>query len=119
MRPESYLVKPEDVRPARPDGTCFYCYVSLGREHQKGCVCRRKTVVIDFTVRLVREVPENWDEDYIESRINAGWWCSSNIIDELQVVHSHSGCLCGNLKGKFVREATEKDEREYGISNRE
>ena len=49
-------VKPDDVRPARQDGTCFYCRAPLGSQHEAGCVIRRKTVVVDITMRLVREV---------------------------------------------------------------
>jgi hypothetical protein len=31
-------VLPEDVRPAREGGTCFYCFVPVGGKHEPYCV---------------------------------------------------------------------------------
>lgn len=115
MIKESHPVVQADVRPARPDGTCFYCRAPLGTEHFFGCVIRNRTVVVDVTLRLVRRVPEDWDAGSVEFHLNDSSWCASNIIDELKSVDTDSHCLCGQFSAVFVREATAKDEQDLGI----
>lgn len=119
MNCENWKVKPDDVRPARQDGTCFYCRVPLGGEHNKGCVIRTKTIVQDFTIRLVRRVPEDWDEHMADFHANDSSWCASNIVQDIQSIDTDARCLCDRTTGKFVREATKEDEERYGICERE
>ena len=116
---EDHPVKPDDVRPARQDGTCFYCRVPLGKQHNVGCVLRYKTIVVEVTMRLVRRVPEDWDANMIEFHMNDSSWCASNFIGEIQSVNTKERCLCDRTEGKFVREATKEDEERYGICDAE
>lgn len=106
----------EDVRPARPDGTCFYCRATLGGQHREGCVIRTRTVVVDVTFRIVRRVPEDWDAHMIEFHMNDSTSCADNLANEIiEMTDDVRGrCLCGLTTGKFVREASEEDERELG-----
>lgn len=117
MNKLNQIVTSNDVRPARLDGTCFYCGAALGEEHRKGCVCRRRTVVVDITFRLVREVPEDWDVEQIEFSLNESSSCASNFIGELTDADSDEHCLCSRTTGKFIRDATKEDEEAYLISN--
>lgn len=115
MKIKNQVVKPDDVRPARPDGTCFYCRASLGEEHKSDCVLREKTVVVDVTMRLVRRVPEHWDVSNIEYELNESSWCADNIVSEIKSVITEERCLCDRFSAKFIREATEEDEGRYGV----
>lgn len=105
----SWLVIPDD----RPGGKkkCFYCGSLVGSQHVKGCVCRTRTIVVDFTIRMIREVPEDWNEELIEFSINESSWCASNLIEEFEKV-TEQECLCSRTSGEFIREATEEDELE-------
>lgn len=47
--------------------------------------------------------------------MNESTWCASNIIEELEEANSGGRCLCDRFAGKFVAEATEDDERRYGV----
>lgn len=114
MKCERWPVTKEDERPARMDGTCFYCRTPIGREHEKGCVIRRRTVVVDFTVRLVVTTPEDSDPSFIEFRFNESSWCADNLIEMLTTARQNLGCLCGAVTAKYVREATEADQERYG-----
>ena len=117
MKCENWTVKPDDVRPARPDGTCFYCRIPLGGEHEMGCVIRRKTVVVDVTMRLVIRVPEDWDAGSVEFHINGSSACSDRFISYLQNVTSDERCMCDRTYGHFIGEASKEDEERYGICN--
>lgn len=112
---EKWIVKPDDVRPARQDGTCFYCRMPIGKEHKRDCVIPTKTVVVDFTIRLVREVPDFWDGDRVEFHANDSSWCSSNIVSEIESIDTEDRCLCDRTTAKFIRDATIEDEERYGI----
>ena len=117
QHPETHIVKPEDERPARKDGTCYYCRTAIGSHHKPGCVIRTRTVVCEFTVTLTRSVPEDWDQYMIEFHMNDSSWCASNLIHEMESLDMER-CLCGNIEGKFVREATADDEDRYGVTRR-
>lgn len=81
---------------------------------------RDRTVVVDYTFRVIRTVPEDWDEGSIEFHLNEGSWCADNAIRDLERMHpDHEGisnhrCSCDRFAGAFVREATEEDESRYG-----
>ncbi len=116
MKSNDWPVTAGDVRPAKPDGTCFYCGQSIGQQHAEKCVCRRKTVVVRISVEHVVKVPEDWDQHMIEFNHNESSSCFDNRISELsdlieRLDASDAGCSC-NLKvqSEFVREATEDDE---------
>lgn len=113
--PETLIVRAEDERPARKDGTCFYCSVPIDGQHKEGCVIRSRTVVCEFKVTLVRRVPEDWEPSMIEFHMNDSSWCASNLINEMKSLDG-DGCLCGNIEGSFLREATPEDEEQYGVT---
>jgi hypothetical protein len=103
-RKTDWPVTEDDVRPARPDGTCFYCEVPLGGQHDPECVCRERQVVIDMTIRLVVEVPEAWDRENIEFKYNDSSYCLSNLMDTIEEADDR-GCLCHCAKVDYVGEA--------------
>jgi hypothetical protein len=113
---ETYIVKAADERPARKDGTCFYCSQPIGGLHKEGCVIRSRTVLCEFTVTLVRRVPEDWDAHMIEFHMNDSSWCAGNLIHEMKEIDGDDNCLCANVSGRLVREATKEDEEVYGVT---
>ncbi len=115
MRVKSWKVTNFAVRPAGKPDKCFYCNEKLGDEHKLDCVIRRKTVVIDITIRMVRPVVDDMDKETIEFYLNDSGFCIDNIlIGELEDLSERMGCLCAVSESRFVREATPEDEKEYG-----
>lgn len=111
----THIVRPQDERPGRRDGTCFYCKAPIGSPHKDGCVIRTKTCVVDFTIRMVVPVPENWDEAQIDYHYNDGTWCADNLIEDVNDWETETGrCLCNITTAKFIREATAADEEHFG-----
>lgn len=109
MRRSSYPVTDSDVRPARPDGTCFYCRTPLGQEHAQGCVCRDRTIVCRLTIELVQSIPEDWTPKQFEFIHNGNSWCADNELETALKLANENECVCGGLT--FIREATEQDEK--------
>lgn len=109
MRKESWLVKKKDYNKYYKVD-CFYCKSKLGQEHEVGCVTRKRSVVVNFSIDIVIGVPEDWDDDMVEFNWNESYSCSSNVIGVLERLSKRKGCLCGLLETSFVREATEEDE---------
>jgi hypothetical protein len=108
---KSILVKKSDIRPARPDGTCFYCSVPLGQEHKKECVIRTKTVTISINIILPYETVESWDKEDTEFHLNESSWCADNIITELEKYSKKHGCICGITKIKLIDELNKRKEK--------
>ena len=106
MRRDSWTVRGDDVRPARLDGTCFYCHVPMGGEHEKGCVIRQRTVDVELTVRFPISVPEDWDEESINFHRNESTWCADNIIPELEREGKRVGCLCRATTIRYLGESS-------------
>jgi hypothetical protein len=77
---------------------------------------RKRTVIVEYKIEVLLEVPEDWDKDMIEFHRNEGSWCASNIIEELRRLDERAGCLCRLLECSFLREASEQDEQNYGHS---
>jgi hypothetical protein len=115
MRRRFIVSKEYSERPARPDGTCFYCSAPIGTEHKLGCVIRQKTVVIEMRITLCIDVPEDWTADNIEFHRNMGSWCTSNAIHEIEHAEEYRNCLCDDTRFLFLREATAEDEKRYGV----
>lgn len=119
LKTETLVVKSDDSRPIGPAGHCTYCERPIGATHDRECVCREKTVVVDFTVRLVVRVPDSWRKGDVDFRYNDSSWCGSNLIDMLESVDrddpkdTSKACLCGRISAAFVREASEEDETRY------
>lgn len=115
MRVKNWIVHEGDARPAGKPDECFYCHQPIGMEHKTGCVIRSRTVVMEVTITLVREVPEHWDTDIIEFTWGQGTWCADNIIETLEkITEDDDHCLCGQFDSRYVREATAEDEIELG-----
>jgi len=114
MKRDNWIVTNYSVRPAGKSDECFYCKKKLGEEHALDCVIRSRTVIVDFTIRMVTHEPENWDKEQIEFHYNEGSWCSDNFLDDLERRSKKMGCSCDITDAKFVREATEEDENNFG-----
>lgn len=110
-----WLVADCDIRPAGPTDACFYCKAKIGQPHKPKCVIRERTVVVRAIIHLVRRVPEGWSSDKIEYGMNHTRWCANNILDELDSLAEHAGCICAFFEGRYVREATAKDEETFGV----
>lgn len=110
MRRATWPVVDDDVRPARPDGTCFWCLAPLGQEHERGCAARRRTVIVEATLRWVESVSEDWMNekiaDYVatdlEGKPRHVHLAFADIID-----HEAFAEVTG---ARYVREATAEEE---------
>lgn len=113
------VTKENGIRPAGVQDKCFYCNQPLSQEHTYECLCKKRTVLIEAKILLVREEPISWDTEQIEFHLNEGSWCQGNLIQELLKIEVQKGCLCGSVKFSMIREATEEDEKQYKVSNAE
>lgn len=89
-----FRVTEKSQRPARKDGTCFYCNQPIGGFHEFTCVLISKKVKVRMTVDYHVEVPAYWDSHMIEFHRNEGSWCMNNAIQELENISNKNGCLC-------------------------
>lgn len=64
----------------------------------------RKEKIIEFTIRLPMDYPEDWDDDMIEFHLNESSWCMDNIIDELKKYSETYGCICGICEGRVIKD---------------
>jgi hypothetical protein len=107
------IVKPSDERPARLDGTCFYCSQPMGAKHKDDCVIVSKSVVLHVAIEVVVNVPRHWNEATINLVRNAGTWCKGNLLNDLGAWVTNKSedapCGCGCTEIKFVRDACEAD----------
>jgi hypothetical protein len=115
VRRKDWAITNHATRPAGKQGECFYCNNKLGEQHKPECVIKSKTIVADFTIRVVLDVPERWDKSAIENHYNHGSWCADNLIGVLER-KLQKECLCNNSRMKFVREATKEDEEEWIVT---
>ncbi|WP_340032596.1 hypothetical protein NSQ20_12085 [Paenibacillus sp. FSL K6-1122] len=113
MKRKDWIVTEYAARPAGKPNRCFYCHSLIGESHASECVIRNRTVVMDFTIRMVMDVPESWKDEDVEFRYNKGSWCADNLIE--MIVREEDGCLCPHVQAKFVREATPDDEEKWGL----
>lgn len=109
-------VREADVRPARADGTCFYCRAPLGAQHVQGCVIRSRTVVVRVEIDVVIAVPQDWTSESIDFHHNEGSWCSNNMLEQLGEWAAadddcrRPACSCGAMTVTYQREADENDD---------
>ena len=93
MDRSSVVVIDDDVRPARPDGSCFYCLAILGETHFAECVLVQKWVRATVTMDVRIAVPWSTTKDQIEFRYNEGTWCFDNLIvalaERMELVDAH------------------------------
>src|SRR5437016_5052286 len=114
MRKPNREVTPDDVTARSSDGTCFYCSATLGREHNKGCVVHTRTVIVEVTLRFLREVPDDWSEDQIEQHRNLSGHTDGDdcAVCAFNTLNTLSGPMF--LRDlRFVREATAEDEKKF------
>jgi hypothetical protein len=95
-------------RPARMDGTCFYCRRAIGEAHAENCVLVNRLVRIRMTIEYVVDVPAHWDKHDIEFHRNDGSWCCDNAFDELNELHEmldeQGQCSCNIAKFEYLGE---------------
>jgi hypothetical protein len=125
MKAREWIVTRDDTRSGERNGerdTCFFCQSTLGQEHQPECVIRSRTVVVRYVIETLRPVPEAWEPHSIDFHMNDSSWCASNLLEELREIYPDGPgvCLCGDLLGEYLREATTEDEerRGYSIQNK-
>lgn len=115
--PETHEVTAENgPRPAGLYDECFYCKQAIGQQHKADCPLRTKTVLVEYTVRAVIQIPESWDSDLFEFSRNEGSWCASNIVQELARFAGEDGmdeCLCPWVEAKWLRDATEEEDKRW------
>lgn len=113
------LVRPEDERPARRDGTCFYCSQPLGTKHRPECVIVSKTVVVRVQVDVVIDVPASWSLEMVEFARNEGSWCADNILRDLgtwiEKENRNCGCACNATEIRFLRDAAQEDHEQLPL----
>ena len=114
MKRTDWTVGEHSIRPAGKPDECFYCHAKVGEQHKEDCVIRSRTVNVDFTIHVVMDVPEFWDEAQINYHYNDGSWCASNLLNRLAIREHSDRCLCNIANAKYVGEATEEDEERYG-----
>lgn len=106
-RKNTWVVTKEDVRPARPDGTCFYCGSPVGSRHKNSCVIPKKSVIIDFTIRLPVLVPVSWDKKDVNFHYNESSWCADNLLSMIVDWQNKTGrCLCNLLDANYIQDAS-------------
>jgi hypothetical protein len=110
------IVKREDERPARRDGTCFYCCQAIGAAHKLDCVIVSKSVVIRLSVDVVIDVPRTWGSETIEFAKNESSACIDGLLvtlGEWAAKDDHTpgtcACACGAASVEFLRDATPED----------
>lgn len=100
-----FVVTAAAQRPARKDGTCFYCSAPIGAEHKADCVLVSKTVRVRLLLEYDVHVPAFWDAADVEFHRNDSSWCRDSLIAELEELAQAKGCLCrAGAKFVFVRE---------------
>ena len=113
MKRKDWTVGQYGIRPVGKPDRCLYCDSEIGDQHKEDCVIRSKTVVINFNIEMVVDIPEYWTKENIEFRYNEGSWCADNLINMLD--RGKNNCLCPYVKAEFIREATEEDEENWGL----
>ena len=115
MKRTDWIVGEYGIRPYGKNDACFYCKAKVGEQHKEECVIRERTVNVDFVIHAVMSVPETWDEDQINWHYNEGTWCASNLLRILANRDDDDRCLCSITEAKYIGEATQEDEEEFGI----
>ena len=101
-----FKVTKKAQRPARMDGSCFYCGEKIGDYHKDNCVLVIKNVIVKATIEYEINVPSDWTKETIEFQRNEGSWCSSNIIEELKKVDEKEGCLCRRVEFEYLKDTS-------------
>jgi hypothetical protein len=108
-----WIVKDKHINNSIKVNTCIWCNSKLGEEHEGKCVTRKKTIIVNFKIRMLMIEPESWDKEQIEFYYNDGRWCASNLIDYIEVHNDKLGCLCQITEAEYIRDANAEDEQFY------
>ena len=68
MKRKDWTVGQYGIRPVGKPDRCLYCDSKIGDQHKEDCVIRSKTVVINFNIEMVVDIPEYWTKENIEFR---------------------------------------------------
>lgn len=96
-----------DERPARRDGTCFYCAQPVGGMHTAECVIVQKMVRVRVTLEIPLEVPARWSAEDAAFHYNQGGYCGDNFVAELSALvevcqqADDLPCLCEVVRFEF------------------
>lgn len=101
------VVVDDDTRNNK-NGQCFYCPSKLGKPHGPECVIPLRSVVIRLEIEMVIDVPEFWDVGNLEFWMNEGSSCADNLVARIPDP-GKGRCLCNQVSGVYLREATEQD----------
>lgn len=76
-------------------GECFYCKAKHGTAHTDECVLVKRKVRLRFTIEYDADCPASWDAASIERFRNGSTFCMDNVLQDLDVLSTVEGCLCG------------------------
>ena len=110
MKRQDWIVKDHGIRPKGDVDKCFYCGARLGEQHRRSCVIRHKTTIMDVSLRIIVDVPEQWDAGKIED-YHLGDGVLAAVLTNLLNQYGNFGEVLGV---RYVGEATRTDEERYG-----
>jgi hypothetical protein len=102
----TFIVTAAAQRPARMDGTCFYCGQPIGAAHKDDCVLIKKRVRVRAVIEYEIDVPAHWTPEQVEWHRNEGTWCADNLITELGALAEKTFCLCGQVTYTHVADTS-------------
>lgn len=73
---------------------------------------KTRPVVMQFTVKMVVDMPQEWTQDEIEFFVNESSACQSRYYDQLseEINAEPNSCnICSRSEGRYLREATPDD----------
>lgn len=116
-RPDTWIVTEDDERPARRDGTCFWCGAPIGSRHKTGeCTRPHKSVIVDFTIRLPLLVPIVYDKKMIEDWYNDEFddqWEYEELFELIAAWKEKTGkSLHEIMDAKFVSDANPQEDKD-------
>lgn len=100
--------------PEKANTHCLYCKQPVP-DHSAECVVPQRTVVVEFTTRMVVKMPRCFTEDNIDFSMNDSSACASRYVNQLYAESNSEEniCkICHRTKMKYLREATEQDHKE-------
>lgn len=100
--------------PEKAETHCLYCRQAIP-DHKPNCVCLKRTVVVEMKIRYVVEVPQCWDEDFINFHRGESSYCLGNDIQQLTEEEKRipNICtICHRAEVHYLREATEQDHKD-------
>ncbi len=107
------IVTKDDVRPGRPDGTCFYCRQPIGSEHSYTCVTLTKPSMVRVTVEIPMDFPQAWDTNAILFNLELGSRCKYSSVDRIVgafgddvAEEDRLGCGCEHIRHEVRDEST-------------